>query len=67
MDYNCSKKATYKDSSIFHNGHALVSDGTGYFYIDENLNKISDYIYKGTGYASTNALKIGDKYYLISQ
>ncbi len=67
MDYNCNRKATYKDASLFHNGRALVSDGTGYFYIDENLNKVSDYIYKGTGYASTNALKIGDKYYLISQ
>ncbi len=70
MDYNGNKKASYKDSSEFFDGKALVSDGTGIFYIDENLNKISDYIYKGTvddAGCIGRAVKINNKYYLISQ
>lgn len=70
MDYSGNVKAAYKDTSEIYNGKALVYDGTGIYYIDEKLNKISDYIYKGkidSNGCMTMAVKIDGRYCLISQ
>ena len=69
MDYAGNIKATYKKSSVIgSNGLALVSDGIGCFYIDGNLNKVSDYIYKGeVDSCAVKTVKIGNRYYLIAQ
>lgn len=70
LDYNGNMKGTYKDSSVIFDGKALVSDGTGIYYIDEKLNKISGYIYKGkidSGGCMGMTVKINNRYYLISQ
>ncbi len=68
LDYNAKEQMTVKSSSSFYNGKALVYDGVGLYYIDENLNKITDYVYKEKVEAySMGSVKINGKYYLISQ
>lgn len=47
LDYQGKIKYTAVDISEFRNGKAVVYDGTGVFYIDENGNKLSDYIVYG--------------------
>lgn len=68
LDYNGKKVAEYKMSSYFVGGKALVYDGTGLYYINESLDKISDYIYteKFDTFGS-NYIIIDDKCYLISE
>lgn len=68
LDYNGKVLASYTDSSVMENGRALVYDGIGAFYINENLEKISDYVYKGNDIlCNVNTLKINGKYHLIKQ
>ena len=44
-DYNGKKVAEYKDSSRIENSKSLIYDGIGLYYIDDSLNRISEYIY----------------------
>lgn len=68
IDYNGKEHMSVESSGEFHNGKSLVYDGTGIYYIDENLNKVSDYIYKDKVDAcGTSVVQINGKYYLISK
>lgn len=68
MDYDAKEHMSVEASSKFRNGKALVYDNIGIYYIDENLNKVSDYIYKGkVDNCHIGAVIINNKYYLISQ
>ncbi len=68
IDYNGKEHLNVESSGRFHNGKALVYDGTGIYYIDENLNKVSDYIYKGkVDGCGASVVQINGKFYLISK
>ena len=68
MNYNGTELLTVNDYGNFVNGRAIVNDGIGIYMIDENLNKVSDYIYKGAvENCHSGAIKINGKYYLIGK
>ncbi len=68
LDYNGKEHMSVESSGRFHNGKALVYNGTGIYYIDESLNKVSDYIYKGKVDAcGASVVQINGKCYLISK
>lgn len=57
-----------EDYSGFINGKAFIYDGTGIYYVDEGLNKVSDYIYKGTvNGCGRGVVLLGERYYLLRQ
>lgn len=68
MTYSGTEVLTVNDYGGFVNGRAIVNDGTGIYIIDENLNKVSDYIYKGiVENCHDGAIKLNGKYYLIAE
>lgn len=69
IDYNGNILKTYVDVDPYiFNGKRLVYDGIGVYYIDNTLNKVSDYIVKGNDIAvSGGGIKINGKYHLIKQ
>lgn len=68
MNYSGTDLMTVNDYGDFVNGRAIINDGIGIYMIDENLNKVSDYIYKGTvENCHSGAIKINGKYYLIGK
>ena len=68
MDYNGKKIAEFEKATGVVNGKALVSDGTGLYYVDESFKKISEYIYKGKFDSfGTTYIIIDGKCYLINQ
>lgn len=69
IDYNGNILKTYADVDPYiFKEKRLVYDGIGVYYIDNTLNKVSDYIVKGTDIVvSGGGIKINGKYHLIKQ
>lgn len=66
LDYEGNVLAEYKDVAYpFVDGRTLVCDETGAFYIDEELNRCSDYVLTGVDYCHPGYIRKGNKSYLV--
>ena len=67
LDYNGNKLATYVDIASGYDGEKfLVYDGEGCFFIDSELERISEYIYKGQVDSVANGAIVIDGYYKLA-
>lgn len=68
FDYNGKLCATFKSIGEFHNGKALVSDDKGAYYVNEKLEKASDYIIKSDDVKTgDNYIIDGNGYYMVKE
>lgn len=66
LDYEGNVLAEYRDIAFpFVDGRTLVCDETGAYYIDENLEKCTEYIMKKVDYCHPNFIRKGADCYLI--
>ncbi len=67
IDYSGNVIKTFKDvDARSYNGKRLVYDGTGVYYIDNQLNKISEYIYEGADISvAGGGIRINNKFYFV--
>lgn len=68
IDYEGNDLLSVVDYGRFIDGRALVYDGNGVYYMDESLEKIGDYIYKGNvDGCDTGVVEIEGRYYLVGR
>lgn len=68
LDYEGKVLAEYLDVAFpFADGKTLVCDEKGAFYIDEELQRCSDYVLEDVDYCYPDFIRKGDSFYLIRQ
>lgn len=66
LDYEGNVLAEYEDvGAPFVDGKTLVCDGVGVFFIDENLNRCSEYLAKNVDYCYPRSYRKGNQEYLV--
>lgn len=66
LDYKGNVLAEYRDVAYpFVDGRTLVCDETGAFYIDENLQRCSDYVMEDVDYCHPGYIRKNGKNYLV--
>ena len=68
IDYSGEEELTVLDYGDFVGGKALVYDGSGIYMMNETLEKVGDYIYKGyVDGCDTGVVILEGEYYLIGK
>lgn len=68
MNYEGEEMLLVIDYGEFINGRCMVCDEVGIYYVDTNLNRVSNYVYKGkVDDCRAGVIRIDDNYYLIAK